>query len=286
MRTRHFNQFPKPYVAYPKVIQGLILKKKKIEQQLPEVEYVVDAFHVDAKHLRAYNKICGFANNGYIPAIYFAVLSQSLQMHMMTQEAFPFAILGLVHVQNQVTQYKPLAANFQYRLVCRFGDLKPHSKGQQFEFITEVYIGNDLVMQGVSTYLARQKTTNAKIEDKTANKANLDWVLQTRWSISESTGRRYALVSGDVNPIHLHALTAKAFGFKQAIAHGMWTKAKALAALNLPDQYQADVSFKLPVFLPSEVELMTHQQNKTHRQFLIRHAKSHKPHVVGEITNL
>ncbi|MHA3048945.1 MaoC family dehydratase [Acinetobacter sp. ANC 4641] len=285
MRTRHFSQFPKPYFAYPKVIQGLILKNKQLEQRLPEVEYVVDAFHVDAKHLRAYNQICGFANNGYVPAIYFAVLSQSLQMHMMTQEAFPFAVLGLVHIHNQVTQYKPLAANFQYRLVCRFGELKPHHKGQQFEFITEVYIGNELVMQGVSTYLARQKTTQTVIE-KATEKANLEWVLQDHWSIHENTGRRYALVSGDANPIHLHALTAKAFGFKQAIAHGMWTKAKALAALSLPDKYQADVSFKLPVFLPSAVELLTHQQSKTVSQFLIRSAKSHKPHVVGQITSL
>jgi acyl dehydratase len=285
MRTRHFSQFPKPYFAYPKVIQGLILKNKKLEQRLPEVEYVVDAFHVDAKHLRAYNQICGFANNGYVPAIYFAVLSQSLQMQMMTQEAFPFAVLGLVHIHNQVTQYKPLAANFQYRLVCRFGELKPHHKGQQFEFITEVYIGNELVMQGVSTYLARQKTTQTVVE-KAAEKANLEWVLQDHWSIHENTGCRYALVSGDANPIHLHALTAKAFGFKQAIAHGMWTKAKALAALSLPEKYQADVSFKLPVFLPSDVELLTHQQSKTVSQFLIRSAKSHKPHVVGQISSL
>lgn len=286
MRTRHFSQFPKPYFAYPKVIQGLILKNKRLEQQLPEVEYVVDAFHVDAKHLRAYNQICGFSNNGYVPAIYFAVLSQSLQMQMMTQEAFPFAILGLVHIHNQVTQYKPLAANFQYRLSCRFGEMKPHHKGQQFEFITEVYVGNDVVMHGVSTYLARQKTNDARVEEKPTEKADLEWLLHDRWSIRESTGRRYALISGDVNPIHLHTLTAKAFGFKQAIAHGMWTKAKALAALSLPEKYQADVNFKLPVFLPSEVELMTHQQSKTINQFLIRNAKSHKPHVVGEIQNL
>ena len=38
-------------------------------------------------------------------------------------------------------------------------------------------------------------------------------------------------VSGDRNPIHMHELTAKAFGFPRAIAHGMWTKARCLAAL-------------------------------------------------------
>ena len=111
MNTRHFSQLPKPYLAYPKVIQGLIFKKPKGEKVLPQVEYVVDSFKVDQKHLKAYNEVCGFKNNGYIPAIYLAVLSQSLQMHMMTTEAFPFAILGLVHIRNQVKQYRKVGVN-------------------------------------------------------------------------------------------------------------------------------------------------------------------------------
>jgi len=69
MNTRHFSQLPKPYLAYPKVIQGLIFKKPKAEKVLPQVEYVVDSFKVDQKHLKAYNEVCGFKNNGYIPAI-------------------------------------------------------------------------------------------------------------------------------------------------------------------------------------------------------------------------
>lgn len=34
----------------------------------------------------------------------------------------------------------------------------------------------------------------------------------------------------DLNPIHLHALTAKAFGFPRALAHGMYTSARAFSA--------------------------------------------------------
>ena len=44
-------------------------------------------------------------------------------------------------------------------------------------------------------------------------------------------GRRYAGVSGDPNPIHMYAVTARLFGFKSAIAHGMWSYARVLAAL-------------------------------------------------------
>lgn len=284
MNTRHFSQLPKPYLAYPKVIQGLVFKKPTGPKVLPQVEYVVDSFQVDQKHLQAYNEVCGFKNDGFIPAIYLAVLSQSLQMHMMTTEAFPFAVLGLVHIRNQVKQTRKIGVDERLTLSCKFGELKPHDKGVQFDFITTAKVGNEVVMQGLTTYLSRQKT-----EKKTTEKAKEsripEYQLQQVWNIAENTGRRYAKVSGDFNLIHIHAVTAKAFGFKQAIAHGMWSKAKALANINLPDAYEADVWFKLPMYLPSKVEFLTAQQPKE-TDFLIRNKKSKKPHVSGAVSAL
>ena len=107
MNTRHFSQLPKAALAYPKVVQGLIFKTER-SKILPQVEYVVDTLEIDQNHLKAYNEVCGFQNNGFVPAIYLAVLSQSLQMHMMTAEAFPFPILGLVHIRNQIKQTRPI----------------------------------------------------------------------------------------------------------------------------------------------------------------------------------
>lgn len=281
MNTRHFSQLPKPYLAYPKVIQGLIFKKPKAEKVLPQVEYVVDSFKVDQKHLKAYNEVCGFKNNGYIPAIYLTVLSQSLQMHMMTSEAFPFPILGLVHIRNQVKQYRKVGVNETLTLSCKFGELQPHDKGVQFDFITTVKVGNEVVVEALTTYLSRQKT-DVKAAVKPAESKAPDYKLNTEWKISENTGRRYAMTSGDFNLIHIHAVTAKAFGFKQAIAHGMWSKAKALANLSLPDAYEADVWFKLPMYLPSKVEFLT-AQAANDIDFLIRNSKNQKPHVTGHV---
>jgi len=284
MHTRHFSQLLKPYLAYPKVIQGLIFKKPKAEKVLPQVEYVVDSLKIDQKHLKAYNEVCGFKNNGEVPAIYLAVLSQSLQMHMMTQEAFPFAILGLVHIRNMVRQTRSIKTSEELTLSCRFGELKPHDKGIQFDFITTAKAGNQVVMEGLTTYLVRQKST-VKVTEKVKTEQEPEYQLKEKWDISENTGRRYALVSGDFNLIHIHAVTAKAFGFKQAIAHGMWSKARALASLELPEAYEADVNFKLPMYLPSRVELLSAEQGQD-TVFLICNAKSHKPHVAGCIKAL
>lgn len=282
MNTRYFSQLPKPYLAYPKVIQGLIFKKPKAEKVLPQVEYVVDSFKVDQKHLKAYNEVCGFKNNGYIPAIYLTVLSQSLQMHMMTAEAFPFPVLGLVHIRNQVKQYRKIGVNESLTLSCKFGELQPHDKGVQFDFITTVKVGDEVVVEALTTYLSRQKS-KGKAAAKIVENKTPDYELNAEWEILENTGRRYAMTSGDFNLIHIHALMAKAFGFKQAIAHGMWTKAKALSSLALPDAYEADVWFKLPLYLPSKVQFLTAKAaNDT--EILIRNSKNQKPHVTGTVT--
>ena len=110
------------------------------------------------------------------------------------------------------------------------------------------------------------------------------------FEVPEDIGRRYAFVSGDFNLIHLHPLSAKAFGFPKAIAHGMWSKAKCLAMMGeLPEACSAVVSFKLPIFLPSEVELIAEPIAKLNSiedncVFGLYSAKNDKPHLSGHIT--
>ena len=77
----------------------------------------------------------------------------------------------------------------------------------------------------------------------------------TVWQLPADLGRQYAGVSGDHNPIHLYPLTAKAFGFPRHIAHGMWSKARCVAAMSnrLADSARVEVEFKKPIFLPGKV---------------------------------
>jgi acyl dehydratase len=100
-------------------------------------------------------------------------------------------------------------------------------------------------------------------------------------------GRRYGAVSGDRNPIHMHALSAKALGFPRAIAHGMWTKARCLAALEstLPDAFGVEVRFRKPILLPARVEFAS-TTNDGETDFAVRDAKRGTPHLDGRIEPL
>jgi acyl dehydratase len=102
------------------------------------------------------------------------------------------------------------------------------------------------------------------------------------WRVGPDTGRRYAAVSGDHNPIHTSRLGARLFGFARPIAHGMWTKARCLAALDgrLPDAYTVDVAFKLPILLPAKVGFHAAPA----WTFAVHDAKSGRPHLSGTVT--
>ena len=73
------------------------------------------------------------------------------------------------------------------------------------------------------------------------------------WRLAGDVGRRYGAVSGDRNPIHLHPLAARLFGFPRAIAHGMWTVARCLAEHGTPPATLVRAEFRAPVPLPGTV---------------------------------
>lgn len=298
MTTREFKNLPEAAQTYPKVIKSLLpivgKKQKGKKNTLPEATYSVNDLKIDKKKLQDYRRICGFVDNGQIPPTYFSVLSQSLQVNMMVDEAFPFAILGLVHVANSVTQHRRIADTEVVTMKVSFANLRDHDKGKQFDFVTKVYSADELVWEGTSTYLSRQKTESSKKDSKpktvnqkpVAEKEDLHNVFE----VPEDIGRRYAKVSGDFNLIHIHPVTAKAFGFPKAIAHGMWSKAKCLSFMDLPEAYTVDVAFKLPILLPSEVELigdnLANLEESGTVEFDLYSAKNDKPHLAGTIKKL
>ena len=293
MSDQHFNQLPKPHTTYANIIKSLLPindHDKLDKSQLPSATYSVDSLVIDHDNLTDYRKICGFANNSFVPPTYFAVLSQSLQMNMMVKEPFPFAMLGLVHIHNRVVQYRRIQDTGTFKMTVKFDNLQDHDKGKQFDFVTHVYENDELVWEGTSTYLSRQKKPKtAKKPTEITPKPTLDENdMHQFWEISEDIGRRYAFVSGDFNLIHLHPLSAKAFGFPKAIAHGMWTKAKCLAQLDdLSKAFRCDVDFKLPVFLPSEVEFIAKYDNSEKNiTFGVYDVNTPKPHVLGHIEDL
>lgn len=251
--------------------------------RLPDSRYTLADQHIDPAHLAAYQRVCGFPVSDVLPPTYLHVLAFPLSVGLMTESAFPFPLVGMVHVANELTVRRPVRSDETVSFDVRAGDLRDHPAGRQFDLLATASVAGDPVWEGRSTYLRREKKPDRN-GDKRRSEQTPPSAPTAQVRVPDDIGRRYAGVSGDRNPIHLHALSAKLFGFPSAIAHGMWLKARTLAALQgrLPDAFTAAVSFKLPVLLPATIGIAA-AQTPQGWDLDVRSVKSGKPHLTGTV---
>jgi acyl dehydratase len=252
---------------------------------LPDLRLELPAIAPDPSHIEAYREVCRFPMREVLPATYLHVLAFPLQLTVMTAPGFPFAPMGMVHVSNRIVQHRPIGVHETVDLAVWAEQLRPHRRGRTATLVSEASIAGEVVWHDETVLLNRGRGT--------PDAADVHQDLPSepprgpgRWSLSSGLGRRYAAVSGDRNPIHLYDVTAKAFGFRRHIAHGMWTKARCLADLSgrIPDAYAVEVAFKKPIELPSTVTFGAVQRDR-HLDFGIQ-GMTGTPHLVGRLTAL
>ncbi len=269
--------------------------------EIPDLDLKLEGVKPDPAEVAAYAKVCGFALRDSLPATYPHVLAFPLHMAVMADGGFPFGAVGLVHVENRIEQHRPVGIGEELTIRVRPTKLASHTKGQTFSLLTEVTAGETLAWQSESTMLRRGKPGTSPDSPELHQVVGLaggksDAVrggepeateANAKWKLGGDLGRRYASVSGDRNPIHMHSLTAKPLGFSGAIAHGMWTKARCLAALGsrLPDAFAADVRFRKPILLPARVEFASAAEGDE-IAFAVRDAKRQTPHLDGFVLPL
>jgi len=252
---------------------------------LPATHLARTGVTVDPARLAGYAQVCRFPLTGTLPVTYPHLLAFPLQVALMADHAFPLALPGLVHVRNVIVAERALGAGERFDLEVWADRFAAHRSGATVDLVASVRSGGDEVWRSRSTYLARgaRAPEGAPDADVDVPVGDVDGVA-ARWRIPDDAGRRYAKVSGDVNPIHLSALSAKAFGFKRAIAHGMWVQARALAALQgrLPDAVSVDVGFRKPLLLPGTVTLSTAARDGGW-DLAVRSAPSGTEHLLGVV---
>ena len=265
-------------------------KRPGVVKALKPVTYVRPTVKLDAAEIAAYAKVCGFKPEAGVPVLYPQMLTFPLAMEFFASEYCPWPAMGTVHLGNRIVQHAKLNVGDVLRVEMRTGELLAHEKGQIFTLEFAISRDDELVWEGTMTALRIGVKNPVGKPYASALNADLDLSCQTTFSAPADIGRRYGLVSGDMNPIHLSAPSAKLFGFRQAIAHGLWTKARALAAM-LPRQpiekAEVTVEFKTPLYLPGRASLWATRQVKGKQPhnaiFEVRNAKGDKPHLRAQL---
>lgn len=263
------NQLPGVKKVSPAAFTGLSFTRTDVEVRREETD--------------AYAAVCGFPAKDSVPVPYPHMLAFPLHMAIMSDPGFPYPAIGMVHVENAITQHRPVLVGENLDITTSVSTARPHPKGALLDFVTTVSADDELVWDSVSTYLRRGKppagepAEGLRVDDAPGG--------SVEWSLPANLGRSYAAVSGDANPIHLYPLTAKALGFPRQIAHGMWTMARCVAAIEnrLPDAVTVSVAFKKPVFLPGRVSFGVRQDGGSFT-FSLTSPKDGSPHLVGTAT--
>lgn len=264
---------------------GTATKKPTVDTEALKLGARVQRVTIDREWIRAYNEVCGF-NELDISLTAPQVLASPLHMYLMSRKDHPFPMLGMVHLHNSIELIKPLQFETQYDVIAVIGETRTIRQGREFDVHTELVLDGETVWKSTMTVLSRvkgvPKTMSKPAEPEPLSVADAKYLALR---VPENQGRKYAKVSNDYNPIHLYASTAKMFGFKQAIAHGMWTAAKTLSLLsaemeNAPRKF--DLSFKQPVFLPSSSSLKF-VAKKTKADFELLSDRGSKVQISGSI---
>lgn len=267
---------------------------------MPSIEYE-KTIDIHPKHCSAYNKLTQWQPHlaAVVHPNYVQTLSLPLQLRMMVDKAFPFSPMGMVHIANQITVDNLPEQSDSLHLRTFFGNVYFHRKGWLFEVHTlaSSTTSKNAKMKATSFYLAKAKHSSSsnhfavnEIPEWIA-KANLidtanQSVKERKKSLNfpSNIGIQYAKVSGDYNPIHLHPLCARLFGFKKAIAHGMYSK--ALVVSNIANQqhfykseFQIDTLFMQAISLPTKALLTSISTDKQSCDFQLSSASSCKERI-------
>lgn len=254
----------------------------QLGDSLPGLNTKISALHVNPAHLYSYQSLCGFEQSDKLPATYLHMLAFPLFLNILIQQDFPMKAMGQVHLRNKIAVLEKFDLREAISMTAGISRSILTARGLEWDIDVHAHVDNQLVWSSESTFLHRCKTDVKRSRVLVAKKMGK---AQT-WSVGADTGRRYSRISGDYNPIHLTDITAKLFGFKQAIAHGMWSKARCLAAMDrlLPVAgYSVDVNFHRPLFLPSQVQFYSGQRQGQQR-FSLFNQEGDQAHLEGFIS--
>jgi acyl dehydratase len=255
--------------------------------ELPDRKVTVAEFPIDRTNVAEYAEVTGLRYGDTVPLTYPFALTFPTVMSLVTGFDFPFAAMGSVHLENEITQYRPIRVTDEVSVAVHAENLREHRKGLLVDVVTDVSVGNEVAWHQVTTFLRQQRTSLSDEPKPPPQKQPKLPPPNAILRISPGQIRRYAAVGGDYNPIHTSSVGAKLFGFPTVIAHGMFSAAAVLANVeaNLPDAVRYSVRFGKPVLLPASAGLYVEQVQDGWDLTLRNMAKGY-PHLTGSLRAL
>lgn len=219
----------------------------------PRTVFRLDA--IDTADVRRYRQALAFRDEG-IPLTYWYLLAQRAQLATMLEAAFPFRLPGIVHTENALRLETAFRPGQPLQLTTAVAIRPPAENGAVYAILdTAGSQDGATVFTCRSTYLVVRGKRDGHGRGR---REGTPRPPLASWQLGRGSGRAYARVSGDWNPIHLWGWSARLMGMKRPIIHGMHTLARACAELEDAAGKPVtalDARFKAPAALGSELAL-------------------------------
>lgn len=293
--THHFKSPPGIWGSYTRIVAGRKPRVMPAGATVPRMEAHLAPTRIDPDHLRRYAAICGVPRTDVVPIAFPHMLASGMHLTMLSSRTFPVSAMGLVHLRNRIVRLRAQDPTQPMALRTWLEGHRDTELGQEFDLETEGTVADELIWRETCTFLARgERPPRPRVlaaerarerERERAAAVGSEPLRTSHFAAPAGLGRRYAAVSGDYNPIHLGDLAAKPFGFRKAIAHGMWSLARCAAEAGEADAtgpVSLDVTFKTPVFMPAEM-VFESRAGQGSVMFTMKDATSDKPYLTGEL---
>ncbi|WP_087021069.1 MaoC family dehydratase [Thaumasiovibrio subtropicus] len=261
--TSAFLQLDNPVIPSYGRLLWRALWKRSHGGVLPPILLEKRHFQFKSTDLVDYCDYFGFSHEE-VPIPYLFVATQPMQLYLFTHPEMPIQPLGMVHVGVSFEKRTKLLADTPYVFTLQLGEQQQTERGCVFELVG-VFSSptSGEVARYRSRYLVKgkQKAQGKVTTSKTPTDLSVySSVIQdaSSWTFDVSRSRRYARLSGDYNPIHLHTAFARLFGFRHPIAHGMELVGALCANVTQSAQCtELHVEFKRPLLLPQQMAFAT-----------------------------
>lgn len=258
---------------------------------LPAAESRMDDIVADPAHLTAYRRLTGYRVTSYLPITYPHLASMRLGLRLMMSRPFPFTAMGMLHFGDEITELRQIPAGQRFSIRVRADNLAAHRRGVTFDLLNDATVDGETVWTQRSTFLYRVKQPPPDAAPPAAAPGESVTLsdFEALWRVPADAGRRYAEVSGDYNPIHLYPATARIYGMKRPIVHGMWSVARCVAALEsrageAPRRLSA--RFRAPVSLPAKDVALCTRRADAGWEFALIAQRGQRHYLSGSMVSL
>jgi hypothetical protein len=195
---------------------------------MPDILEHWPAAQINLNALAEFSRLCGHAPENGVPVLYPHVFGFPLHMALLTHPAQPYSIRDAFQVRNRLTLHSRFVTGAPLAMETRTGAHRVLAKGIEVDLHTRLSRDGATLWDSTATYFYRLPQRVASgVASRSPDLANA--AVIENFLTPPAGGLRFAVATGDFNPLHWSRSYARRIGFGVPSLHAQHAAALCLA---------------------------------------------------------